>query len=128
MDRLALGPAGASAFLVLLVLFGLYGAGLTVWAHIAGERLLGEHDTTRDDADDSVARRWPKRVAALYAAGWVVFAWGTVALGFLQGGPGFASGRGLLIGVWLVSPLGVYGLALAYWSYWTRTGVPTSKP
>ena len=125
MDRVGLSPTGASTWLALLALLVVYLAALTVWSHVDGMRRLapsgGEHES---EGRELSRRAWVRRVSGLYGIGWLVFAYGTLAIGLIEQGTDFAASRLPLFLVWIVSPGGVWALAYAYWSFWARAGVP----
>lgn len=125
MERIGLGQATASVWLVLLAFILLWLAGVTIWAHVRGTKIL--------EIANAAERRaagipWARRVSLTYAGGWTVFAYATLSLGLFEQGMGFVSDRLLLVAVWLVSPGGIYALAYAYWMFWVRVGMGSERP
>ena len=128
MERLALEPGEASAFVYLLGAIVLYFAVLTVWSHIkAPDALADPRNATGEEGEVRETGRWIHRVARLHAIGWVLFAWGTLSLGLVQEGVGFLEGRLPLFTLWIFSPFLIYGLVSAYWTWGVRLGA-RSKP
>lgn len=121
-----MGPVGASIWLGLLVGIVVYLGVLTIWAHVRSAREFG-HDKTGGKVDAAYReklRPWIRRVTVLYAVGWAIFAWGTLAIGVVEGGAEFLEGRVPLFVVWVLSPGGIAAMAHGYWSLWARTGIP----
>jgi hypothetical protein len=126
VERLDLSPVGASAFLVLLAYIVVFLAVMTVRSHLRATREIGGFAYLPLEERWPASKPWVHRTALRYAIGFLVFAWGTLAIGLAETGADFVRQSPGLFVVWTLSPAGIYGIAHLYWYVWVRVGVPPS--